>query len=147
MTCGQHRISMKLMKGSSSELAHCCGVVRDGRAWDEDNGEDFGSKSTDAWYMHNSGTLYGNGKEDSGDAGMISEGQIISMEADLDKGTLRFWLDGQPHGPGWSSGVKGKLRWSVSMFNEGLAVQIVPTPELQPWTPWEEPERDDDEDY
>ena len=69
------------------------------------------------------------------------------MVADLDKGTLRFWLDGQPHGPGWSSGVKGKLRWGVSMLYAGLAVQIVPTPELQPWTPWDGTNADDsDED-
>ena len=69
--------------------------------------------------MHsaNSGDyLYGNGKLDSEAAGMMDDGQIISMIADLDKGTLRFWLDGQPHGPGWSSGVKGKLRWSVNMY-------------------------------
>ena len=69
------------------------------------------------------------------------------MIADLDKGTLRFWLDGQPHGPGWSSGVKGKLRWSVSMLRESAAVQIVATPELQPWTPWDGTNADDNEDY
>ena len=77
------------------------------------------------------------GDYDSDYAGSIIEGQIISMIADLDKGTLRFWLDGQPHGPGWSSGVKGKLRWSVSVLYEGAAVQIVPTPELQPWVDWD----------
>ena len=96
--------------------------------------------------MHAEGHLYGNGKNYSNGAGGIKEGQIISMVADLDKGTLRFWLDGQPHGPGWSSGVKGKLRWNVGMYYEGLAVQIVPTPELQPWSPWTAPEPDDDED-
>ena len=68
------------------------------------------------------------------------------MIADLDKGTLRFWLDGQPHGPGWSSGVEGKLRWSASMFSEGVAVQIVPTPELQPWVEWDGNNADDDDD-
>merc|ERR1719162_454273 len=99
--------------------------------------------------MHDSsyGDLFGNGKFNSDEAGGINDGQIISLEADLDKGTLRFWLDGQPHGPGWSSGVKGKLRWSVSMFYKGAAVQIVPTPELQPWTPWEETARAEDGDY
>ena len=109
------------------------GVVRDGRAWDAVEPK---SESTDAWYMFSSGTLHGNGKQDSESAAGFNEGQIISMVADLDKGALRFWLDGQSHGPGWSSGVKGKLRWSVSMLNEGLAVQIAPTPKLQPWTPW-----------
>ena len=70
--------------------------------------------------MHSDGDFHGNGKYNGDNAGSINEGQIISMEADLDKGTLRFWLDGQPHGPGWSSGVKGKLRWSVNMCFEGL---------------------------
>ena len=117
------------MKGSARYLNQFFGVVRDGRAWDADYPN---SESTDSWYVHNSGHLHGNGKQDSEPAGGIKEGQIISMVADLDKGTLRFWLDGQPHGPGWSSGVKGKLRWSVCMYYEGSAVQIVPTPELQP---------------
>merc|ERR1711865_831437 len=97
---------MKLMKGVGSCLSHFFGVVRDGRAWDSDaNG--LYSDSTDAWYMFDEGELWGNGKEYSDGAGGINDGQIISMIADLDKGTLRFWLDGQPHGPGWSSGVKG----------------------------------------
>ena len=115
------------MKGSEPYLFHLFGVVRDGRAWNADCPR---SDSTDAWYMQDGGWLCGNGKEGSDGAGSINEGQIISMVADLDKGTLRFWLDGQPHGPGWSSGVKGKLCWSVSMCYEGPAIQIVPTPEL-----------------
>ena len=56
------------------------------------------------------------------------------MEADLDKGTLRFWVDGKPHGPGRSSGVTGRLRWAVILYYKGAAVEIVPTPELQPWS-------------
>ena len=70
-----------------------------------------------------------------GIAGDIAEGAIVSLELDLDKGTLRFWLDGKPHGPGWSSGVKinGKLRWAVIAENEGTSVEIMPTPELEPW--------------
>jgi hypothetical protein len=50
--------------------------------------------------MHNNGNLYGNGKHGDDRAGKINEGQIVSMEAALDKGTLRFWVDGKPHGPG-----------------------------------------------
>ena len=68
------------------------------------------------------------------------------MEADLDKGTLRFWVDGKPHGPGHSSGVTGRLRWAVCLGFKGAAAEIVPTPELQPWTPWLPPVRDEDED-
>ena len=43
--------------------------------------------------------------------------------------------------------MKGKLRWSVSMIYEGAAVQIVPTPELQPCAEWGGKDSDDDEDY
>ena len=82
--------------------------------------------------MHDSGALYGNGKHGHHDAGGINEGQIVSVEADLGKGTLRFWVDGKPHGLGHSSGVTGRLRWAVCLYYKGAAVQIVPTPELQP---------------
>jgi hypothetical protein len=135
MESGKHRMSLKLMKGDAGDLAQFFGLVRDGAAWDEDHGD---AESTDAWYMcANGGDLYGNGKSCSDEAGeiKITDGQIVSMEADLDKGTLQFWVDGKPHGPGWSSGVTGRLRWAVSLFRKGEAVKIVPTPELQPWVP------------
>jgi hypothetical protein len=95
--------------------------------------------------MNAGGCFFGNGKNRDDFAGEISEGQIVRMEADLDKDTLRFWVDGKQHGPGWSSGVTGRLRWAVSLFYKGAAVQIVPTPELQPWTPWVPPVRDENE--
>ena len=94
-----------------------------------------------------SGSLYGNGKEADNRAGKINPGQILTIEADLDKGTLRFWVAGKPHGPGYTSGVTGRLRFATSVYRKGNSVQIVPTPELQPWAPWVPPERDEDEDY
>jgi hypothetical protein len=143
MESGKHRMSLKLMKGEGYTLLHYFGLVRDGAAWDKDHGE---KESTDAWYMFDEGDLYGNGKDADESAGDIEEGQIVSMEADLDKGTLRFWVDGKPHGPG-HSGVTGRLRWAVCLYYKGGAVQIVPTPELQPWTPWAPPpDNDEDED-
>jgi hypothetical protein len=143
MESGKHRMSLKLMKGEGGLLLHFFGLVRDGAAWDK---RLYGADSTDAWYMGSAGDLWGNGKQLDDYAGIIKEGQIVSMEADLDKGTLRFWVDGKPHGPGHSSGVAGRLRWAVSLHSKGGAVEIVPTPELQPWTPWVPPERDEDED-
>ena len=131
------------MEGEGNDcLTHLFGLVRDGAAWDKDHGR---RASTDAWYMHNCGCLWGNGKYGDDDAGSIKEGQIVSMEADLDKGTLRFWVDGKPRGPGWSSGVTGRLRWAVSLYQKGNAAQIVPTPELQPWTPWVPPDSEEEE--
>ena len=111
------------------------GLVRDGAAWGKDHAYEY---STDAWYMSQSGSLYGNEKEDY-DCPVdindfcvpnMNDSQIVSMEADLDKGTLRFWLDGKQHGLGWSSGVTGRLRWAVSLFCCTGRVEIVPTPEL-----------------
>ena len=78
------------------------------------------------------GTLCGNGKQVDDNAGRIKEGQVLTMQVDLDAGTLKFWLDGKPHGPGWASGVTGRLRWTTSVICKGNTVQIVPTPlELQ----------------
>jgi hypothetical protein len=144
MESGKHWMSLKLVKGEGDGLGHFFGLVRDGAAWDT---RLHGRSSTNAWLMfNNSGYLYGNGKQSDDWAGHIKEGQIVSMEADLDKVTLRFLVDGKPHGPGHSSGVTGRLRWSVCLWFKGGAVQIVPTPELQPWTPWVPPVRDEDED-
>ena len=133
------------MKGEgNASMFHFFGLVRDGAAWDKDH---KGRESTDAWYMYSLGYLCGNGKESDDDAGEINEGQIVSMEADLDKGTLRFWVDGKQHGPGWSSGVTGRLRWAVCLTVEGAAVEIVQTAELQSWSAsWVRPESDDESD-
>jgi hypothetical protein len=131
MESGKHRMSLKLIKGEGTGMGHFFGLVRDGAAWDKDHG---GRESIDAWYMSSNSFLFGNGKSYSDWAGEINEGQIVSMEADLDKGTLRFWVDGKPHGPGHSSGVTGRLRWVASLCYKGGAVEIVPTPELQPWS-------------
>jgi hypothetical protein len=131
MESGKHRMSLKLMKGENGYLAHLFGLVRDGAAWDKDHAQ---RSSTDAWYMYDTGSLYGNGKFGDDYAGDINEGQIVSMEADLEKGTLRFWVDGKQHGPGFVSGVEGRVRWAVNMYSKGEAAEIVPTPELQPWS-------------
>jgi hypothetical protein len=145
MESGKHRMSLKLMKGERNGcLAHLFGLIRDGAAWDKGHHH---KESTDAWYMYSTGGLYGNGKQDDDEAGSIKEGQIVSMEADLDKGTLRFWVNGKQHGLGFVSGVEGRLRWAVILFDKGTAVEIVPTPELQPWSAsWVPPESDEHSD-
>ena len=82
------------------------------------------------------GGLYGNGKFNgngtaANGAGTIKPGQILTIEADLDKGTLRFWVAGKLYGPGYTSGVTGRLRFATTVLYKGNSVQIVPTPELQ----------------
>ena len=127
---GKHTISMKLGKGDVRAMAMYCGVARDGVACDKAYGN---RGSTEAWYMDSDdGNLWGNGKWQDDEAGEIKDGQVLTMQVDLDAGTLKFWLDGKPHGPGWTSGVTGRLRWATSVGDKGNTVQIVPTPlELQ----------------
>jgi hypothetical protein len=90
-------------------ITRCFGLIRDGVAWGVDHGL---RESTDAWYMHYSGYLCGNGKPLDGFARLINEGQITSMEADLDNDTLQFWVDGKPHGPGY---IYQRGDWSVAL--------------------------------
>ena len=127
---GKHTISMKLGQGDANFVDIMCGVARDGVACNKDYGN---RGNTEAWYMWSGGgSLYGNGKEGDDSAGRINEGQVLTMQVDLDAGTLKFWLDGKPHGPGRTSGVTGRLRWATSVIYKGNSVQIVPTPlELQ----------------
>ena len=127
---GKHTISMKLGQGDAEDMYMMCGVVRDGVAC---NKAYWGNENTEAWYMDSyNGSLMGNGKFNDDGAGGINEGQVLTMQVDLDAGTLKFWLDGKPHGPGWTSGVTGRLRWATSVGLKGNSVQIVPTPlELQ----------------
>ena len=127
---GKHTISMKLGKGDAQYMGIFCGLARDGVACDKDYGL---RRNTEAWYMNSySGALYGNGKFSDDKPGKIKEGQVLTMQVDLDAGTLKFWVDGKPHGTGWTSGVTGRLRWATSVYYKGNSVQIVPTPlELQ----------------
>ena len=62
----------------------------------------------------------------------IEPGQVFTMQVDTDADTLKFWLDGKPHGPGHTSGVTGPLRWAINVSFTRASVEIVPTPELQP---------------
>ena len=117
------------MQGEEQYLESYCGVVRDGAAFDSNHLDD---SSNTAWLMSaGTGVLYGNGKVYRNGSSAIDSGQILTIEADLDKGTLRFWVAGKSHGPGYTSGVTGRLRFATSVVWKGFAVQIVPTPKLQ----------------
>ena len=54
-------------------------------------------------------TDYGSvGSSEKVGVGKIEGGQVLSMELNMDVGTLKFWVDGHPHGPGFTGrqGVK-----------------------------------------
>ena len=125
---GKHTISMKLAKGSAVDMFLCCGVVRDGAP------SCYCSFDKNYLYcrMDNvGGYLWGNGKFCQAMAGKIESGQVLTMQVDTDAHTLKFWVDGKLHGPGYTSGVTGPLRWTTSVLYKGNAVEIVPTPELE----------------
>ena len=131
MEAGKHRISMKLTKHDARSLYVLVGVVRDGTPWNKFHGA---SINRDGWLMHSQGSLWGNGKFASDKAGWILDEQTVTMEINMNgPGTLRFWVDGKQHGPGWTSGVKGRLRWVTTVGYTGTDVKIVPTPELEEW--------------
>jgi hypothetical protein len=52
-------------------------------------------------------------------------------------GTLKFWVDGKVYGPGYARGVKGLIRWAVCAYSEDDGAQIVDTPGLERWKPWD----------
>ena len=51
--------------------------------------------------------------------GEIKPGQVLTMQVDMDAGTLKFWLDDKPHGPGYTCGVTGPLHWATTVQNRG----------------------------
>jgi hypothetical protein len=88
-----------------------------------------------------SGSLLGPGHHLVGDAqrpkaGQIKNGEVLTIQADLDAQAVRFWRDGKPHGPSFD-GVTGRLHWMAILPNAGSSVRMVPTPELEPWVAWD----------
>jgi hypothetical protein len=116
---GKHTISMKLDQGSANCMYISCGVVSDGALWYIASDEGDICKLDSDWIVS------------SNEAGEIKSGQVLTMQVDTDASTLKFWVDGKPHGPGFTSGVTGSLRWKTWVNYEGNAVEIVPTPELE----------------
>jgi hypothetical protein len=84
--------------------------------------------STDGWFIWTSGGgLFGNGKDEVDAAGVIEEGARVGVLLDLDEGSLRFFVNGVQHGPGYPAGsVTGPVVCAVSMFTVGTSVRLLP---------------------
>jgi hypothetical protein len=72
---------------------------------------------TDAWLLDvGFGSLFGNGKEDNDRAGSFDKGDKVGMLLDLDDGSLLFFKNGEPHGPGYPAGsVTGPVVFALHM--------------------------------
>ena len=128
---GKHTISMKLDNRSESYYMNIyCGVLKDEMSCEKRR--HFARRCRSGWGMYcRNGGLCGNGKRSDDKAGATKSGQVLTMQVDTDTGTLKFWVDGKPHGPGYTSGVTGALRWAINVGWPGHNVEIVPTPELE----------------
>jgi hypothetical protein len=141
---GKHRLSIKVLPDDeyrartygNRSCEVCIGVARDGIGWDQDPFLPDGTRSDNELgfgMFLGDGSLFGNGKYGTSyiDDGEIFEDQVVTMELDTDAHTLKFWVDGKPHGPGFRSGVVGSLRWALSMGPESHATQIVPSADVE----------------
>jgi hypothetical protein len=92
----------------------CIGVAFDDMEWNEDPlNHDW---ENGAGMCLDEGSLFGYGKVGSNQASRVAEGQVaVTMELDTDAHTLKFWVDGKPHGEGFTTGVAGSLRWALSI--------------------------------
>ena len=62
--------------------------------------------------------------------GDIEIDDILTMQVNLDTGSLKFWVNGEPHGPG-HTGVEGPVRWATGLEMIEDSVEIVSTPPLR----------------
>jgi hypothetical protein len=119
-------LSLRLHLGGfdQSDAGLRIGIVDDENPtwWDED--ED------DAFFMYtHDGCVYGHGDEVP--AGMVHDGQVLTMVWDPAQGSLRFFVDGKRHGRGLPSGVDGKsMRWAITIPYSGIGCELVDTPAL-----------------
>jgi hypothetical protein len=90
-------------------------------------------ESTDGWFMHGSGTLFGNGMEADHpiDDGDINEGDRVGMRLDLSEGSLVFFRNGVRHGPGYPPGTviggTGGVVRAVLMHGKGMCLALAPS--------------------
>jgi hypothetical protein len=82
------------------------------------------ASEADAWLMQcMDGTLWGSGHGGDGAAGAVKDANL-TLRLDAGAGTLRFLLDGVPHGPGFDN-VRGPVRLFAQLGWEGNAVRLL----------------------
>jgi hypothetical protein len=86
------------------------------------------SDCTDTWFMDaRYGSLYGSGKFRHNEAGGYEQGDRVGVLLDLHDGSLRFFKNGAPHGPGYAAGsVTGPIVAAVQMYTVTRSARLLP---------------------
>jgi hypothetical protein len=122
LTAGVHYMEVEV--GGGMNL--CVGIARPGL--DTADGKKYAAEECmDAWFMGASyGSLFGNGKQGGDNAGGFEAGDRIGLLLDLDSHSLRFFKNGEKHGPGYGAGsVTGPVVLAMQMLDEGSSGRVV----------------------
>jgi hypothetical protein len=100
------------------------GIARPGLSTEGDYGA---ASCKDAWLMHAcNGSLFGNGKQRSDQAGAFKAGDRLGMLVDLDKGSLLYFKNGELHGPGYDAGsVTGPVVLAVRIYSTSSSCKVL----------------------
>jgi hypothetical protein len=126
LTEGQHYWEVELLSRSVGNMM--IGISRPNL---DPKGAYFTRDCTDGWFiLASSGSLWGNGKEYSDQAGEYTKGDRVGVLLDLDNGSLRFFKNGVQHGPGYPAGsVTWPVVAAVQMFYKDASVRLLPNSE------------------
>jgi hypothetical protein len=88
--------------------------------------EDF-LDSTDVWFMSaHSGFLTGKSKDGDDRAGSYKQGDRVGVLLNLDNGSLRFFKNGEKHGPGYPAGsVTGPVVHAATLYSKTHSVRLL----------------------
>jgi hypothetical protein len=112
LTAGKHYWEVEILNDEACTIE--VGVTRPNLNPDKNYAH---RESTVGWYVDtHEGGLYGNGKQGEDAAGPIQEGDRVGVLLDLDEGSLRFFVNGVQHGPGYPAGsVTGPVVCAVQL--------------------------------
>jgi hypothetical protein len=122
ITEGKHFWEVELLPEDVDQI--CIGISRPNL----DPTNDYAHRNcTDAWFMYAiNGSLWGNGKEDDDEVYGYEQGDRVGMLLDLDNGSLRFFMNGVQHGPGYAAGsVTGPVVVAVQMYYGDQSVRML----------------------
>jgi hypothetical protein len=115
LTEGRHYWEVELLSGAAGDIY--VGVTRPNL---DPVGDYTLSDCTDGWFIRQTGSLWGNGKEADDVAGHCKQGDRVGVLLDLNNGSLLFFKNRVQNGPGYAAGsVTGPVVVAVEMGDKG----------------------------